>query len=407
MEMNLVWIDENSKNLCRQVLKISILCMLAALWCIICRIVIVVAEAGSVLRIGSFSTSCILQFYTHLLQGYFLRAYHFCRNKSDMRSILLSLAFFLLTVAHSMAQSKPPLSVQGTLKNSDGTSVTDGRYNMTFRLYTASSGGTAIWTETQNNVSVRSGVYSVQLGSVNPINITFTENLFLGTTVGSGAEIVPRTRLTSSPYALYAFRLGNDVPLGFVMPWASGSTTGPDGWLLCDGRALKSTEYPDLFSAIGTLWGNGSKGIGAGSGTDFNLPDLRGEFIRGAAAGANAGAQQEFTTAKPSGLRQNGADVAVVVETSNDGNHEHTLSSTSGYNRIATTASAPGNLKNGRINGYPAFSGFENRWSLWYSSVTFPTAGQHTHTVTPNNTGGDSETRPRNVAMAYFIKIRN
>ena len=181
----------------------------------------------------------------------------------------------MCTVVLSRAQSKPPLSIQGTLKNSDGTSVTDGRYNMTFRLYTASSGGTAIWTETQNNVPVRAGVYSVQLGSVNPINITFTENLFLGTTVGTGAEIVPRTRLTSSPYALFAFQLGNDIPAGFVMPWASGSSTVPAGWLLCDGRALKSTEYPELYEAIGTLWGNGSSGAGAGSGTDFNLPDLR------------------------------------------------------------------------------------------------------------------------------------
>lgn len=325
-----------------------------------------------------------------------------------MRLNILLLLLLLGTVATTLqAQTKPPLSIQGTLKNGDGTAVADGRYNMTFRLYTASSGGTAVWTETQANVPVRAGVYSAQLGTVTPINITFTENLFLGTTVGTGAELVPRTRLTSSPYALYAFKLGNDVPVGFVMPWASGSSTVPDGWLLCDGRALKSIEYPDLFTAIGTLWGNGSSGIGAGSGTDFNLPDLRGEFIRGAAAGANAGAVQEYTTARPSGLRQNAPNATVTVQTSVNGSHSHTLSSAGGYNRIASRSDATNNLGTGRLNSYSAFSGFENRWSLWYATGTFPSSGLHTHTVTNNNTGGDSETRPRNVAMSLFIKVRN
>jgi microcystin-dependent protein len=299
------------------------------------------------------------------------------------------------------------LSVQGTLKNSDGTSVADGRFDMTFRLYTASSGGTAIWSESQTNVQVRAGVYSVRLGTVNPIDITFTENLFLGTTVGNSAEIVPRTRLTSSPYALFAFKLGNDLPVGFVMPWASGSSSAPDGWLLCDGRALKSTEYPDLFAAIGILWGDGSSGAGAGSGTDFNLPDLRGEFIRGADAGANAGAQKSYATAAPKGLRSNAPNAAVGAQTNSAGSHDHPMSS-SGYSGITSINGAPGSIASGRIRGYSAFpTGFENVWSLWFNTATFPSAGQHTHTVIPNSTGGDSETRPRNVAMSFLIKVRN
>ncbi len=260
---------------------------------------------------------------------------------------------------------------------------------MTFRLYTASSGGTAVWTETQANVPVRAGVYSAQLGTVTPINITFTENLFLGTTVGTGAELVPRTRLTSSPYALYAFKLGNDMPVGFVMPWASGSSTVPDGWLLCDGRALKSIEYPDLFTAIGTLWGNGSSGIGAGSGTDFNLPDLRGEFIRGAAAGANAGAAQVANTALPI--------VPFTVSSSTNGDHSHTI----GSNVLYATSGNDGRFP-WVANGYYCCPGV-NTWRYTYTSST---TGQHTHTVPPL-AGGDAETRPRNVAMPYYIKSRN
>jgi microcystin-dependent protein len=300
------------------------------------------------------------------------------------------LVFLLLGAAAALqAQTKPPLSIQGTLKNGDGTSVADGNYNMTFRLYTASSGGTAVWMESQSNVRVRAGVYSAQLGNVTPINITFTENLFLGTTVGNGAEIVPRTRLTSSPYALFAFKLGNDMPAGFVMPWASGSTSTPNDWLLCDGRALKSVDYPDLYAAIGTLWGNGTKGSGAGGGTDFNLPDLRGEFIRGAEAGANAGAQQAASTALPV--------VPFAVSSTAAGAHSHTL--TSPYHH-----GTPGN--DGRLMAFISGWAPNRPTIMWLFTQIFSPSGAHTHTVPPL-TGGDSETRPRNVAMPYYIKSRN
>ncbi len=56
-----------------------------------------------------------------------------------------------------------------------------------------------------------------------------------------------------------------------------GNVTSPLGYLTCDGSAISLTTYPELFNAINTLYG-----IGDGT-TTFNLPDLRGEFIRGAA----------------------------------------------------------------------------------------------------------------------------
>ena len=49
----------------------------------------------------------------------------------------------------------------------------------------------------------------------------------------------------------------------------------PDGYLRANGAAVSRTAYADLFAAIGTFFGAGD-----GS-TTFNLPDLRGEFIRG------------------------------------------------------------------------------------------------------------------------------
>jgi microcystin-dependent protein len=50
------------------------------------------------------------------------------------------------------------------------------------------------------------------------------------------------------------------------------------GYLPCDGSSLRRTVYPELFTAIGTWFGNGTNEFGAN--TTFALPDLRGEFIR-------------------------------------------------------------------------------------------------------------------------------
>lgn len=62
----------------------------------------------------------------------------------------------------------------------------------------------------------------------------------------------------------------------------------PSGFLVCNGAAVSRTTYAALFSAIGTI-----HGVGDGA-TTFNLPDLRGEFIRGADMGRGADAGRGF-----------------------------------------------------------------------------------------------------------------
>ncbi len=63
------------------------------------------------------------------------------------------------------------------------------------------------------------------------------------------------------------------IPPAAVLPYAGASA--PEGWLICDGRAVNRTTYAALFAAIGT-----SHGSGDGS-TTFNLPDYRWAFLRG------------------------------------------------------------------------------------------------------------------------------
>lgn len=63
------------------------------------------------------------------------------------------------------------------------------------------------------------------------------------------------------------------IPSGAVAYFAMNSA--PTGWLKANGAAISRTTYADLFAVIGTTFG-----VGDGT-TTFNLPDLRGEFMRG------------------------------------------------------------------------------------------------------------------------------
>lgn len=119
-----------------------------------------------------------------------------------MKTKILFTLLFLLTCTNIFAQGIPgTINYQGVLKDNSGIAVPDGDYTITFRLYSTLSGGTELWSETKT-LPVSGGIFSTMLGSVNQINIEFTEQYFLGITIASGSELSPRLPLTSVPYSL-------------------------------------------------------------------------------------------------------------------------------------------------------------------------------------------------------------
>lgn len=75
----------------------------------------------------------------------------------------------------------------------------------------------------------------------------------------------------------------NDVPIGTILAF-SGSheeLKNMKDWRLCNGDPISRTEFGSLFKVIQTMWGKGD-GINT-----FNLPDLRGRFLRGVDHGAD------------------------------------------------------------------------------------------------------------------------
>lgn len=125
-----------------------------------------------------------------------------------MKKHLLSTFILLLIALVSYGQSAQ-LSIQGVLRNSNGTAVENGQYELTFRLYSESSPPALIWEETMSNIDVEGGIYSVVLGSGStPLDAEFDQPYTLGVSVEGGTELIPRAKLTSSPYALSL--IGND-----------------------------------------------------------------------------------------------------------------------------------------------------------------------------------------------------
>lgn len=166
------------------------------------------------------------------------------------------------------------------------------------------------------------------------------------------------------------------IPPGAIIPFAS--YTPPFGWLIADGAAVSRSTYALLFYVIGTTFGTGD-----GS-TTFNLPDLRGYFVRG--HGTNSDGTQSGTW----GVRQGDQNLSHTHTgtTSTDGSHNHTFPLYAGdgannsTNRINTTD------ESGMVN----------------SAFPTTTTGSHSHTFTTSSSGG-TETRPKNIALWYCIKF--
>lgn len=93
------------------------------------------------------------------------------------------------------------------------------------------------------------------------------------------------------------------IPVGSITAYISD--TIPSGWLLCNGQAVARTTYANLFSLIGTTYGAGD-----GS-TTFNVPDLRGEFLRGAGTNSRSGCGSGSTV----GAHQDPTIISKVWET--------------------------------------------------------------------------------------------
>lgn len=174
------------------------------------------------------------------------------------------------------------------------------------------------------------------------------------------------------------------VLTGVVLAYAGA--TAPDGFLLCDGSAVSRATYVDLYAIIGATYGSGD-----GSST-FNIPDLRGYFIRGLNTSGSG-----YDPTRALGSPQTSANIA-HTHTVNDPQHTHTLNDpqhTHSYNETSYTTVAG--------TGSSANVGYQEETATSGAAATGITINGAATGITLSESGG-TESRPVNIAMNYIIK---
>jgi len=165
--------------------------------------------------------------------------------------------------------------------------------------------------------------------------------------VGSSGQQFAVAAATYGTNAVNLTQLLTYVSSGMVLAFAGSGV--PSGWLECNGAAVSRAAYAGLFSVIGVLWGSGD-----GS-TTFNVPDMRGEFLRG---------------------WDNGRGI--------DGGRTLASNQSDAFKSHTHSGGKVGSATGCNIN-------------IGGGSDALPDDGQTGST-------GDTETRPRNVSVMYIIK---
>ncbi len=202
--------------------------------------------------------------------------------------------------------------------------------------------GGSIAENTTSTAHVNNAIRAVMAGVVTWYNdfSAFTRSI-----IGSADADAFRTAIGAAATT----DIVDSVPAGVITYYAKSSP--PTGWLRCDGTAVSRTTYSALFTAIGTVFGTGD-----GS-TTFNLPDLRGEFVRGYDDGRGVDTSRVFGSAQSDAFKA----------------HTHT---------VPEGSVTPG-------------------------GSTYTSGDDYTSSVATNSTSGSTgstETRPRNVALLAIIK---
>ena len=219
---------------------------------------------------------------------------------------------------------------------------------------------------------------ALQAASAISSNVTFT----LPSADGSDGQM-----LKTNGSGTLSFTTVQGVPSGAVFCLAVSAV--PADYLECNGAAVSRTTYAALFAVISTTYGAGN-----GS-TTFNLPDLRGEFVRGWDHGRGIDSGRSIANSQGG---QNEAhthgDGSLSGSTNNPGDHYH------------LQAHMAGNGPYGVVSQTFQYHVPANDNGPQPRSKT-SSAGGHTHTVSISGStasSGGNETRPRNIAMMYIIK---
>lgn len=182
------------------------------------------------------------------------------------------------------------------------------------------------------------------------------------------------------------------LPIGCILMFPSEKV--PKGFLPCDGSELSKRAYPELYSIMGSTFGETKD--------SFFLPDLQGQFVRGWDKEGDVDPDRKFGSEQADSMQGHSHELHMSsYSTSAEGAHSHEI------------------LADGR----KTFAGGSNERGV--ISTQFhdlqggktTTNGIHTHSLPEirikdpiNSTYGivkySNETRPRNIALSFCVKVK-
>jgi len=113
--------------------------------------------------------------------------------------IIIGMAYFSVSTYADVPQV---INYQGRFTDKDDNPLT-GNYLVTFRFYDVDAEGEVLWEE-GHILTINNGMFNVLLGSINPLDVDFGKDLWMGIEVASDGEMAPRIKLASSAYAFNA-----------------------------------------------------------------------------------------------------------------------------------------------------------------------------------------------------------
>ena len=331
-----------------------------------------------------------------------------------MNRFLLVVVVFLLASATNFAQNSGlGFNYQAVVRGADGYVLSLKSVELRFSLMPGQHATQASWIETHSITTDAFGTFGVRVGKGEKAGgeaATFAAVNFAAVYYWLKVEIregsvwreLSFSALSSVPYAEVANNAeGNEtfdrnfeeirnemarkfaelVPPGTIVAFGGG--TIPRGWMLCDGTDLRREDYPELFAAIGTAWG-----IGSTFTSTFQVPDLRGVFLRGVSGDSERDEDAESRTEHNNGGNTGnsvgsyqGDAIRNITGVANDIHAEDHSSSSSGALQYGTRdpSLAPADGDEGGFGGPLSFD----------ASRVVPVG---------------SDNRPKNVYVNYIIK---
>jgi len=163
------------------------------------------------------------------------------------------------------------------------------------------------------------------------------------------------------------------VNTGIVVPWGSASI--PSGFLECNGQAVSTTTYANLFSVIGYTYGNPGGG-------NFNVPDLTDRTVVNKSNTKSLAQTGGANTVTPTG-NISGSTGSTTLTSCQIPSHSHGLQTS-------------GNCQGGGLT----FTG------MGVARNTGSTGGgqSHSHTLSANYVGDSQTNLPPYLVLVYIIK---